>query len=143
MYALLVSVGAADSRRASLLGDHIERATVSCQPRDRDRYGRIVAVCFKGNEDLNRWMVANGWAVAFRRYSLDYVANEDVLDAVGNNIWSGDFDMPWHWRAQQRSIDETTLFHEIDHGTVGLFTDFLVCNWLNEEFHDGKMAACG
>jgi endonuclease YncB( thermonuclease family) len=22
-----------------------------------DRYGRVVAVCFKGNEDLSRWMV--------------------------------------------------------------------------------------
>ena len=47
------------------LADRIGRATVSCRPRDLDRYGRVVAVCFKGNEDLNRWMVANGWAVAF------------------------------------------------------------------------------
>ena len=31
------------------LADQIGRATVSCQPRDRDRYGRIVAVCFKGD----------------------------------------------------------------------------------------------
>jgi len=43
------------------LADRIGRATVSCQPRDQDRYGRIVAICFKENEDLNRWMVANGW----------------------------------------------------------------------------------
>jgi len=35
-----------------------------------------VSVRFKGNEDLNRWMVANGWAVAYRLYSLDYVADE-------------------------------------------------------------------
>ena len=48
------------------LADRIGRATVSCQPRDLDRYGRVVAVCFKGNEDLNRWMVANGWAVALQ-----------------------------------------------------------------------------
>lgn len=45
-------------QQASLaLSDLIGRATVSCQPRDRDRYGRIVAICFKGSEDLNRWMV--------------------------------------------------------------------------------------
>src|SRR5271166_5682860 len=43
------------------LADRIGRTTVSCQPRDVDRYGGVVAVCFKGNEDLNRWMVANGW----------------------------------------------------------------------------------
>ena len=48
-------------QQASLaLADRIGRATVSCQHRDLDRYGRVVAVCFKGNEDLNRWMVANG-----------------------------------------------------------------------------------
>jgi endonuclease YncB( thermonuclease family) len=28
---------------------------------------------FQKNVDLNRWMVANGWAVAYRRYSLDYI----------------------------------------------------------------------
>ena len=47
-----------------------------CDPRDLDRYGRVVAICFKGSEDLNCCIVANGWAVAFRRYSLDYVADE-------------------------------------------------------------------
>jgi len=41
-------------------------------------------------------MVASGWAVAYRRYSLDYVADED---AAQRNIWSGNFDMPWDWRA--------------------------------------------
>ena len=24
-------------------------------------------------------------------------------DGVATNIWSGDFDMPWDWRAQRRS----------------------------------------
>ena len=75
------------------LADRIGRATVSCQPRDRDRYGRTVAVCFKGNEDLNRSMVANGWAVAYRRYSVDYVADQDAARRSRFNIWSGGFDM--------------------------------------------------
>ena len=61
------------------------------------------AICFKGDEDLNRWMVANGWAVAYRRYSEDYVADEDAARRSRTNIWSGDFDMPWDWRAQRRS----------------------------------------
>jgi endonuclease YncB( thermonuclease family) len=87
----------------SLRIDAPYRSTVSCQPRDRDRYGRIVAVCFKGNEDLNRWMVANGWAVAYRRYSVDYVTDEDTARRSRINIWSGAFDMPWDWRAQRRN----------------------------------------
>ena len=43
------------------LSDRIGRGTVRWQPRDRDRYGRVVAVCFSGSKDLNRWMVLNGW----------------------------------------------------------------------------------
>jgi endonuclease YncB( thermonuclease family) len=85
------------------LADRIERATVSCQPRDRNRYGRIFAICFKGNENLNRWMVASGSAAAFRRYSEDSVADEDAARQSRANIWSGDFDMPWDWCAQRRS----------------------------------------
>jgi endonuclease YncB( thermonuclease family) len=84
------------------LADRIGRTTVSCQPRNRDRYGRVVAICFKGNEDLNRWMVANGWAVGYRQYSVDYVADEHAARGNRINIWSGDFDMPWDWRTQHR-----------------------------------------
>ena len=91
-------------QRASFaLADRIGRATVSCQPRDLDRYGRVVAVCFNGNEDLNRWMVANGWAVAYKRYSLNYVADEAGAHRRQINIWSGGFEMPWDWRAQRHN----------------------------------------
>jgi endonuclease YncB( thermonuclease family) len=88
---------------ALALSDHIGRAVVSCEPRDRDRYGRVVAVCSLGGEDLNRWMVANGWAMAFRRYSLDYVADEDRARMAGVGLWSSTFQMPWDWRQIQRS----------------------------------------
>jgi len=87
---------------ALALADRIGRATVSCQSRDLDRYGRIVAVCFKGDMDLNRWMVTSGWAVAFRRYSFDYVVDEDAARRSRINIWSGEFTMPWVWRRGER-----------------------------------------
>ena len=85
---------------ALALSDHIGRATVRCEPRDRDRYGRVVAVCFKGAEDLDRWMVANGWAVAYRKYSLDYVVDEERAKRAKLGIWSGSFEMPWDWRVR-------------------------------------------
>jgi endonuclease YncB( thermonuclease family) len=88
-------------QQASLaLADRIGRAIVRCEQRDVDRYGRVVAVCFMGAEDLNRWMVVNGWAVAFRRYSLEYVADENIARRNRANIWSGEFDLPWDWRRQ-------------------------------------------
>lgn len=47
-----------------------------CEERDRDRYGRAVAVCFVGGTDVEAWMVAQGWALAYRKYSSDYVSQE-------------------------------------------------------------------
>ena len=87
---------------AFALADRIGRSPIDCRGDGHDRYGRLIAVCFKGAEDLNRWMVAQGWAVAYRRYSVDYVAEEDAARAAGRGLWSSTFDMPWDWRKRQR-----------------------------------------
>ncbi len=47
--------------------------SVVCQEKDRDRYGRIVAICRASGEDLGAIMVREGLAWAFVRYSRDYV----------------------------------------------------------------------
>ena len=47
--------------------------------------------------------VTSGWAIAFRRYSLDYVVDEDAARRNRINIWSGRFDMPWDWRSQPQT----------------------------------------
>jgi endonuclease YncB( thermonuclease family) len=63
-------------RQAALaLSDAIGRSVVHGDPSDRDRYGHIVAICFKGALDLSRWVVDQGWAMTYRKYSLEYVAN--------------------------------------------------------------------
>ncbi len=62
---------------ALALADKIGEANISCEPRDTDRYGRTVAVCRKGDEDLNAWLVSQGYATAYQRYSRDYVQAED------------------------------------------------------------------
>lgn len=88
---------------ALALSDQIGRRSVSCVTRDIDRYGRTIAVCSQDGVDLNAWMVQEGWAVAYRRYSRDYVAVEDDARRAGRNIWSGTFIMPWDWRRGARS----------------------------------------
>lgn len=89
-------------RSALMLADRIGQATVRCEERDRDRYGRLVAVCFQAEKDLNRWLVSNGWAVAYRRYSTDYVRAEETARAANRGVWSGTFVMPWEWRRGER-----------------------------------------
>ncbi|RLL62810.1 thermonuclease family protein [Paenirhodobacter hankyongi] len=83
---------------ANALADQIGRAPVSCQPRDVDRYGRVVAICRSRGTNLNAWMVENGWAVAYRHYSLDYVAAENRARSAKRGIWASQFEMPWDWR---------------------------------------------
>lgn len=87
---------------ALALSDRIGRRTVNCSVRDVDRYGRAIAVCRQSNQDLNRWLVSEGWAVAYRRYSRDYIEAETAARSAGRNIWSGQFVMPWDWRRGQR-----------------------------------------
>jgi endonuclease YncB( thermonuclease family) len=89
---------------AFALADRIGRRTVTCAPRDVDRYGRIVAVCSAGGEDLNAFMVRRGWALAYRKYSTAYVDEEVAARAEGLGLWRGDFVPPWDWRRGARLI---------------------------------------
>lgn len=79
---------------ANIVGKH----WVTCTQRDIDRYGRIVAVCRAGPIDMGAYMVGNGWAVAYRRYSSDYVRDEEEARKAGIGLWRGKFVMPWEWR---------------------------------------------
>ena len=59
---------------------------------------RFVAVCTAGGQDLAAWLARNGLALAFRRYSLYYVEDEQTAQAAGLGVWRGEFVMPWDWR---------------------------------------------
>lgn len=83
---------------ANALSDKIGRAPLRCEITDIDRYDRYVARCYLGSEDLNAWLVTNGWAVAYRRYGLDYVDQEEIAAATQSGIWATAFEMPWTWR---------------------------------------------
>ena len=69
------------------LRERIGGRPVECTERDRDRYGRIVAVCSIAGADLNAWMVEKGWAVAYRKYSTDYVSHETSAKAARRGVW--------------------------------------------------------
>lgn len=87
---------------ALALADRIGRRAVTCEGHSKDRYGRLLAVCKAGNEDLNAWLVGAGWAVAYRKYSLDYVGQEEAARKAGRGLWGMQFEMPWDWRKGHR-----------------------------------------
>lgn len=74
---------------------------VTCEQKDRDRYGRIVAVCRAGEIELNREMVRAGLAWAYRKYSLDYVSEEEGARASLRGVWSGQALEAWNWRKER------------------------------------------
>ena len=80
----------------------IGRRPVECSERDRDRYGRIVAVCRVAGADLNAWMVEQAWAVAYRKYSTHYVSHDTAAKAARRGSWRGEFVEPSRWRRGER-----------------------------------------
>ena len=53
-------------------------------------------------------MVLNGWALAYRRYSLDYILEETAAQAAQAGMWRGKFVPPWLWRRGERLQAATT-----------------------------------
>ena len=88
--------------RAAVLDLIASEDTVTCKTRGKDRYGRWLAVCFAGGFSINRNIVFTGWALAYRRYSTDYVETEDGAREAKRGLWRGKFVPPWEWRRGKR-----------------------------------------
>jgi Staphylococcal nuclease homologue len=86
--------GAIGQRHHGAIGNR----SVDCTPTGSDNYGRTLAVCSTAHEDLNGWMVRQGWALAFTKYSKVYVAEEEQARNAQRGLWSGAFIAPWDWR---------------------------------------------
>ncbi len=80
------------------LAEIIETHWITCKGEARDRYKRRIAVCYAGPYDINAEMVKRGWALAYRRYSEDYVDVEKMARDTRSGIWQGEFMKPWEWR---------------------------------------------
>jgi endonuclease YncB( thermonuclease family) len=76
----------------------IDGRPLACVGDTKDVYGRRLMTCSVAGKDINRAMVADGWALAFLRYSRDYVAEERRARKRGVGLWAGAFIAPWDWR---------------------------------------------
>lgn len=82
---------------------------MSCEGSETDFYGRVIGVCSSGAEDLNAWLVAQGWALAYRRYAEDYVDQEEEARSNRRGIHRGEYIEPWNWRRGDRIEGEDTF----------------------------------
>ena len=86
------------------LKEKIGNELVVCKrERNTDIYGRILAECFIKYESLSKFMVRNGYAFDFVRYSKKKYA-EDETYAKSNKlgIWKMKFEYPWVWRKKNK-----------------------------------------
>ena len=75
----------------------------TCQTRPvTDRRGRTFARCQADGEDIQKWLVSNGWALAAVRISRDYEAEEKAAREAKAGMWQGAFIAPWDWRVRNK-----------------------------------------
>jgi endonuclease YncB( thermonuclease family) len=88
------------AQAANDLDTFIARRPVSCVPINLDPYGRTVATCSVGGADLGEWLVRNGLALDWPRYSKrKYDAAQRDAEQVGRGMWKGSYVEPWLYRA--------------------------------------------
>lgn len=97
--------GGAASRAA--LAALVDGADVELEPVGQPSYGRMVAVVYRGDDNVNADMVAAGQAWVLREYARDprYCEAEMAARVAGRGVWSlpvGEQIAPWEWRAVQR-----------------------------------------
>ena len=80
------------------LAEWIGGRDVKCEGDKRDKYDRLLAHCSVGGQDMGEWMVSRGLAVAYTRYSYEYLWAETKARFAGVGMWAGEFQRPEDWR---------------------------------------------
>ena len=82
----------------NLLIEKIANQEVSCLRENKDQYGRTLAECFVEKESLSSYLVREGYAFAYRKYSNKYITDEIYAQSKEKGMWSMVFEFPWDFR---------------------------------------------
>ena len=83
-----------------LLIDKIGKNKVTCIREGKDQYKRTLAECFVNDLSLSKFLVREGYAFAYRKYSKKFINDEDFAKKNNIGMWSMKFEYPWDWRKQ-------------------------------------------
>ena len=81
-----------------LLLEKIGNKTPECIREGKDIYKRTLAECFINGESLSVFLVRNGYAFAYRKYSDKFIKEEEFAKKNKNGLWSMKFEYPWDFR---------------------------------------------
>ena len=73
-----------------------------CSIKGKDKYNRILTVCYNDEIDINAELVRLGLAVAYTRYSKDYIDQEQEAKENKRGIWQGTFINPEKYRIMNK-----------------------------------------
>jgi endonuclease YncB( thermonuclease family) len=79
---------------ADIVAERIRGQAVECEVHAVDDYERRLASCSHAGEDLSTWLVSEGLALAFRRFSERLVPEENAARAAGRGLWRTTFETP-------------------------------------------------
>ena len=71
---------------------------ISCTDEGKDFYGRVLGECFVNGESLSRYLVREGFAFAYRKYSDKFILDEEYAKSNSLGMWSMKFQYPWDYR---------------------------------------------
>ena len=81
-----------------LLINKIGKNKVNCVKEGKDQYKRTLAECFVNDLSLSRFLVREGYAFAYRKYSKKFIEDENFAKNNNMGMWSMKFEYPWDWR---------------------------------------------
>ena len=71
---------------------------INCTDEGKDFYGRVLGECFVNGESLSRYLVREGFAFAYRKYSDKFILDEEYAKSNRLGMWSMKFQYPWDYR---------------------------------------------
>ena len=71
---------------------------INCIREGKDHYKRTLAECFVNDLSISSYLVKNGYAFAYRKYSKKFIDDEDFAKSNKLGMWSMKFEYPWDWR---------------------------------------------
>ena len=80
----------------------VKNEIILCKVENIDRYKRKLATCFKNRLNINSWLVRNGYALAYVKYSKKYIFQEKEAERDKLGLWQGTFEKPWNWRKNEK-----------------------------------------
>ena len=81
-----------------LLMEKVTSNKISCTDEGKDFYGRVLGECFVNGESLSAYLVREGFAFAYRKYSNKYIEDEEYAKFNKLGMWSMEFQYPWDYR---------------------------------------------